>query len=282
MTDSSLGSTTAESTASDEPAISDGRYLYCLVDATTAESGAFSTTGVNDAPVHVIEVDGVGAVVHESETVYDTERPEQAKQWLLTHQQVVDTASETFGTPLPVRFDTILEGGDAGVEQWLREHHGRISEELAAFADTWEYRIHLFWDPSEFEDRVTEADDQLRDLRQRQQQAGSGKEFLLEKQFENRLRDLKRDRRAELAETLERNVEPVANGLTEQDDHTTFEDDTGSADRERVTRLAVLAEASNEGPLGKRLDEVVEREDVEIRFTGPWPPYTFAPDLGDG
>lgn len=281
MTDTPPASSREASASAEESVISDGRYLYCLVDTTAGEPGSLSVTGIDDAPVRVVENDGVGAVVHDSETVYDTDRPKQAKRWLLTHQGVVDAASDVFGTPLPVRFDTILEDGDAGVERWLHEHSEQLSEELAAFADKWEYRIHLLWDPSGFEDRVTEEDDRLGELRQKRRQAESGTAFLVKKQYDNRLRELKRDRRAELVETLHQRVEPLVSELTEQDAHTASGDDTEDADRERVTRLAVLAAESTEDTLGARLDEIVEQDGLEIRFTGPWPPYTFVPDLGD-
>lgn len=284
MTDSyrTTATETGEATQSDdEQDITDGQYLYCLVDTdTTASMGSISTTGIDDAPVSVIEYGTVGAVVHDCATVYDSEDPDQVKQWLLAHQQVVDTASDVFGTPLPMRFDTILAGGNASVERWLRDHHERIREELTRFGDTWEYRIHLFWDPSACEDHAPERDAQLQELRKRQQGAKEGKRFLLEKKHEKRLRELKRERRTDLVATLERRVDPVVSELSELNDHSALEENEAARDREHLAGLAVLADEGNETVLGNALDEIVEQEGVEIRFTGPWPPYTFAPDIG--
>jgi len=45
------------------------------------------------------------------------------------------------------------------------------------------------------------------------------------------------------------------------------------------TGVAALADESAAGALGERLDEVAATPGVEVRYTGPWPPYTFAPAL---
>ncbi len=260
--------------------VTNGRYVYCLVDIKTGDPTALSVTGIDDEPIFVIDSERVGAVVHECDTLYDTDDMEQVKQWLLTHQQVIDAAGEQFGTPLPMRFNTILEGGDASVTQWLREQHGKIREELTSFAGTWEYRVRLFWEPSTFEDQIVDQDDRLQELQHRQQQSGAGKVFLLAKQYDKRLRELKQDHRTELTARLKETVSPVVTELIEQEPHSPLSEPTSSTDGEQVARLAVLADETDETALGARLDELVEQEGVSIRFTGPWPPYTFAPDIG--
>lgn len=281
MTDHRPGPGEEQTATNEERTVSDGRYLYCVVDTTSSEPATLSTTGVDDNPVYVVEADGVGAVVHDCETVYETEDLEQVKRWLLTHQQVVDAASDAFGTPLPMRFDTVLEGGDASLERWLEDHYEGIRDELASFAGVWEYRINLLWDSAPFEETIADQDDRLRELRQRQQQSGAGKQFLLEKQYEQRLQKLKRERRTELTEQLEEVITPVVNDLTEQDTNTPLHDEHSSDEKEKIVRFAVLADEDDETALGDRLDTFVEHEGVEIRFTGPWPPYTFAPDIGE-
>lgn len=282
MTNNSQSMDEAQTTGSDdEHTVQQGRYLYCMVDATASDTGVLSTTGINDNQVYVIETDGVGAVVHDCDTVYDADDLDQIKQWLVTHQQVVDAASDVFGTPLPMRFDTVFEGGDAGVEHWLADHYQSIQDDVRSFAETWEYRITLLWDSSLFEDRITEQDDRLQELQQRQQQAGSGKQFLLEKQHKKRIQELKQDQRTDLVAQLKESISPVVNELAEQNSRPALSDETElPGEQEQIMRVAVLADEDAETALGERLDTVVEQDGVEIRFTGPWPPYTFAPDIG--
>jgi hypothetical protein len=281
MTEQSSGSVTEESTGPNEAVeVTGGRYLYCVVDTTTTESETMATRGVGDTAVYVIESETVGAVVHDCEAIYDSEKPEQVKQWILEHQQVVDAAGDIFGTPLPMRFNTILEGGTPSVVQWVDDHRDRIREEVSSLAGSWEYRIRLFWEASPFEREVTDDDERLQELQQRRQQAGSGKEFLLEKQYDKRLRELRQERRAELAARLQKTVQPVVTEMIEQDSSSQLPDNTASIDGDQVARLAVLADKADEAALGERLDELVELDGVTIKFSGPWPPYTFAPDIG--
>lgn len=282
MTEHSQSQDDAQTTAADnKQPVQQGRYLYCVVDTTASDAGTLSTTGVDGNPVYVIEADGVGAVVHNCDTVYETDDLNQVKQWVVTHQQVVDAASDVFGTPLPMRFDTVLEGGNAGVKHWLANQYNSIRDDLQSFAGMWEYRITLLWDPSPFEDQITEQDDRLQELQQRQQQAGSGKQFLIEKQRDKRIQELKQNQRTDLAEQLTETITPIVADLAEQESRPTLSDDThSSTDQEQVLRVAVLADEDDETALGDRLDLVVEQDGVEIRFTGPWPPYTFAKDIG--
>lgn len=282
MTDRSQSLNDAQTAATDdERSVRQGRYLYCVVETTTSDTEALPTAGIDGNSVYLIEADGIGAVVHDCEAVYDADDLKQVKQWVITHQQVVDAASDIFGTPLPMRFDTVLEGGDESVEHWLSDHREVIRDELHSFAGTWEYRITLMWDPSPFETRITEQDNRLQELQQRQQQAGAGKQFLLEKQYDKRLQELKQDQRADLAERLTETITPVVNDLAEQESRHALSGDThASAAQEQILRVAVLADEDAETTLGERLDTIVERDGVAVRFTGPWPPYTFAPDIG--
>lgn len=280
MTDQRSHPEEDQTTGSNEgQTVSNGRYLYCVVDTTSSESWTLSTTGIDDNSVYVIEAEGIGAVVHDSERIYDTQDLEQVKRWLVAHQQVVDTASDVFGTPLPMRFDTVLEGGNASIKRWLEDHSESIYDELKSLAGVWEYRINLLWDSSPFEGSIADQDDHLRQLRQRQKQSGAGKKFLLEKQYDKRLQELEQDHCTKLANELRETITPVVNDLAEQDSHTSLHDEHSSAEQEQITQLAVLAEEDNEGVLGDRLDTIAEHEGVEIRFTGPWPPYTFASDI---
>ncbi|WP_181692587.1 gas vesicle protein GvpL [Natronomonas sp. LN261] len=262
--------------------VTDGRYLYCLVDPTAAEGAEITARGVEDAPVYVVRERGVAAIVHDCERTYGTEPPDTdlLTQRVLRHQQVVDAASEVFGTPLPMRFNTVFEGGNAGVTGWIRDQYDRIRGGLCSFAGTREYRISLLWDPTSFEDGAEDRDGKLRKIQQRQRQAGTGKAFLLEKQYDKRLRELKSERRTELTAALKRTVEPTARELQEQESNVSPSETPDPADREQIARVAVLADETDEAELGSRLDRLVERDGVSVRFTGPWPPYTFAPDLG--
>jgi hypothetical protein len=258
------------------------------------------TTGLEGAPVRVVTADAadadgadstadadeadstadrpIAAVVHDCESLYDTDDEAELRRWLLAHQRVVDEATDAFGTPLPVRFDTVIEGGDDALADWLASVGDAVRGGLADLAGCREYRTFVHWTGAdEFEARVRERDDRLAELAAEREAASPGRGFLVGKQYDARLRELRRERVEELATALREAVAPVARAVEETDAGTL---DGADVEGEPVARLAVLAAAADEARLGNRLDDYVADRPVTVRFTGPWAPYSFAPDLG--
>ncbi|MFR9721684.1 GvpL/GvpF family gas vesicle protein, partial [Aeromonas diversa] len=71
---------------------------------------------------------------------------------------------------------------------------------------------------------------------------------------------------AEAIETVGNNTTLLgADGATETDD-----------EFETVVQLSVLAPEGSEGPIGEILEEFLDGG-FDVRYTGPWPPYSHAP-----
>ncbi|XVH31166.1 gas vesicle protein GvpL [Haloferacaceae archaeon DSL9] len=263
--------------------IDDGRYLYCIVAVTDAEA-TLSTTGVDGEPIDVVVEDGLGAVVHRCDELYDSSDPQRIQRWLLQHQGVVDAAADAFGTPLPCRFDTIFTGGTERIRSWLRSEEDDLRAALAALADKREYRIEVSYDGDRSEAELAETDERLASLSEQIEAASEGKGYLLQKQYESRLRELQRTDEAAIAERVTDAIDPhiaerVDLGGRKLAALTEEMSDDGTA--EPVARFAVLARESDADELGDALDPIAAQSGVTIRFTGPWPPYTFTPTIGE-
>lgn len=264
-----------------------GRYLYCLVDFDDGECddpAAVDVAGIEDEPVSVVAAErtAVGAVVHAQADPFDSTDLTKLRDWLLAHQTVVDAAGDRFGTPLPVRFDTVIEGDDATVAAWLDRNADQIADAFDELAGCWEYRATLSWDSTEFEAEQRATDTELADIDRRLGQAGAGKRFLLEKQYDQRLRELTRQRRATLKETLVDQLEEASRQLTERPIQSEAAASLGvELNADAVAQVALLAPPDRESALGAELDEIADISGVDVRFTGPWPPYTFAPQITD-
>ena len=274
--------TTAETTATE--AVDSGRYLYCLVDLAAGSEETVDIAGIEDEPVSLVTAQSapVGALVHRREEPFDSTDLTKLRDWLLAHQQVVDAAGDRFGTPLPVRFDTIIEGDDGDVATWLDGHATQITDAFDDLSGCWEYRVTLSWDSAAFETEQQTLDPELSDIQRRTEQSGDGTRFLLEKQFDQRLRELRRQRETALAERLVDRLEPHSERLTERPVQSDAAASLGiELDSDAVTQVALLAPPAAESALGSTLDEITETPGVDVRFTGPWPPYTFAPQISD-
>jgi hypothetical protein len=264
--------------------IEQGRYLYCLVYTPAVDDGSdpeWSTEGIEDEPVSVITAGDIGAVVHSCDSLYDTDDPQTIQQWLLSHQGVVDEAGEVFGTPIPFQFDTILTGGDAAVCEWLGSESDRLETELSALAGHWEYRVEV----THHEDARSEiaaADEELSTLQAKIDNANSGTAYLLEQQYNKQLAAQLRQHRRQQSHSIADRIAPHVDALESLGARRSLgvDIDTGQDDEtEPIARFAVLATEEGAEELGEELDEIAAEPGVEVRFTGPWPPYTFAPEI---
>lgn len=259
--------------------VKDGRYLYCLVQ--NPGGATLDSQGIEENEVHIIDVDGIGTVVHDCSRLYDSADIDEIEGWLLTHQEVIDTAAAQFGTPLPFQFDVILEGGDEQVHTWLENNYERISRLLADFEDLWEYRVHVLQERSVLEEELSEEDSRLQDLKDKQAQSSEGEAFLVEKQYGQRLQEVIHNHRNELTDDLLTDLATIGSEVEEQSaepDAQILTNDT-TDDKSWLARIAVLANQTKETQIGDRLDILADNPGIEVRFTGPWPPYSFTPSL---
>ena len=264
------------------PTVTDGRYLYCIVDASDVEATQLSVTGLNDVAVTLTTHDDIAVVSHATDQLYDTDDITQLRRWLIAHQAVIDEAGSAFGTPLPFQFDVILEGGDEAVVQWIEANEQRIRTALDEFRGSWEYRVHLKWDRSDAESVVQDEDDRLQAISQQRETKGEGARFLLDTQYEERLTAVLENKKASIRDRLTERIDDTARRITSHTAVPSLEGLDGlDDDTEWVARIAVLADASDEAELGAHLDDIAVHPGVEIEFTGPWPPYSFAPDFAE-
>ena len=259
----------------------ENRYLYCIVglDEDESNDADVEVKGIDDQPVYSIVVDDVAVVVHRCDSLYDSDDFDAVSRWLLAHQRVIDAAGERYGTPLPFQFDTILTGDDAMVRDWLSGHLDEIRDALHSFADTWEYRIHLSWDEETLTELVREEDPELRASSAEETDQTAGTTYLKEKQYEHQLRDARRRRQERVATELHdlvsahaREVEPASRPAIQ-----------GTTDQSPTpfTGISILVHDDQIDHIGNQLDTLAEYPGLEVMFTGPWPPYTFAPAIGE-
>lgn len=271
------------------PEFEEGRYVFCAVALDGGDRPVeFDAEGIDGGPVRVVTSDGLGAVVQPVESVFDSGDPTEVRRWLLAHQSVVDDAGRAFGTPLPFRFDTIVRGDDETVAAWLDERESALREALAWLSGRWEYRIELRWDEAAVAERAREEDGELRQLAARVESASEGTGFLLQKQYDQRLAGRLRERSERLESALFERVEPhavdvrVAGGGSSSRVAADAADAASDDELETAVRLTLLADGDREQRIGEELEAFAERPDLDVRYTGPWPPYSFAPDVDAG
>jgi len=256
----------------------EGVYLYCIVNS--GENTSFGDVGLEDELVYIVPHDDIGAVVHRCcAEPYKTDDEEKAKDWILTHQYVIDLATERFGTVIPLRFDTIFKGDDATVESWLREKHERLMGTLRKLKGKAEYGVQVYLEKDYVEEKI-ENNTEIAALRRSLEERPKGSAYLMGKRLEKMVKVKKDVETLSLAKKLyERIVGLVCELRLEQNVRNLPEK---WKDKLMILNLSCLISHDSVKSLGDLLGEIDGNPGFTVRFTGPWPPYSFVSEGDKG
>lgn len=263
--------------------MSDSLYLYGFVPAGTVTSPEIE--GVGRRPVDVVEHHGIGAVVSRvpseefapdviEERMHDvgwlTEhgaRHERIVTWFVDHHQIV-----------PVRLLTLYSSEEA-----LGDAIGRRQEEILGTMERLrglrEWDLKISHRPEELEASLGEVSETIAEVDREIEEAAPGRRFLLERK-RGRMARTEGTRAAKtLADELVERLEPLVEELErlplprEVRDHPLVLNAALLVSRDREDALRSTAEASA---------EELDARGVTVELTGPWAPYRFVGEAGDG
>lgn len=248
----------------------EGRYLYCVVNAK--EKTSLGKIGIDESGVYTVPFQDIAAVVHSCDAQpYDTNKEEKARDWMLDHLYTIDEATKRFGTPLPSRFDTIIRGGDDEVVGWLREKYPRLKGALDEVGGKAEYGVQVLWDRGVVAEEIIERVE-TNELERRIEGKPVGVAYLLRRKIEVKLKE-------ELAVEAQERREEFYNRISACVAKIKVEKARGMAEGREgkgvLLSLSCLADSNQAEELGKVLDEINAMKGIEVRFTGPWPPFNF-------
>jgi len=255
--------------------VESGRYLYCI--AKGGKEADLGKVGIEDNDVYTVPFDDIGAVVHRCEAKpYITNDRKKAEEWILSHQYVIDLATEEFGTVIPLTFDTIIRGDDRIVKQWLLQEYNQLRDKLEELEGEAEFGVQVFIDKAVIEKLDWENNDTQR-LRKELETKSEGAAYLLRKKLEKKLKLEKRT-------FIERHAKTFCSKIRELVDDMRLESLSKEVpgrwkEKEMILNLACLAPRNDIQPLGRVLNEINRLEGFAVRFTGPWPPYSFVGDV---
>lgn len=251
----------------------EGVYLYCIVNS--GESTEFGDVGIDDKLVYTVPHKDIGAVVHKccAET-YQTDDEEKAKDWILTHQYVIDLATGRCGTVIPLRFDTVFKGDDITVERWLREEYERLRGTLRKFKGKAEYGVQIYLKKGYVEEMI-ENNREMATLRRSLEGRPKGSAYLLRKNLEKMVKVRKDVETRSLAKKFFEKIRGLVDELRLEKN---VRDLPGKwKDELMILNLSCLVQHDRVNSLGDLLGEINSKPGFTVRFTGPWPPYSFVP-----
>ncbi len=245
------------------------RYVYCVLPG---EVGDWTLHGLNERPVRAICAAGLTALTHDCPAAPYVGDDERVKAWVLAHGDVVDAAWQRMGTVLPMSFDRIIlpdagVGADEQVARWLTTERDGFCATLERLRGKVELGVQLLWDPRVIADVVARDDAEIQTLMGEVAGQSKGAAYFSQQRIERVLRQALAARAEEDYRTCFRQItalfpEACVNELKKL------------PKRQMILNLSLLAPKERVPELGVVLAGF-QGEGVEVRFTGPWPPYSF-------
>jgi len=249
----------------------EGVYLYCIVNSGANTS--FGNIGLEDELVYTVLHEDIGAVVHRCcAEPYKTDEEERAKDWILAHQYVIDLATERFGTVIPLRFDTIFKGDDATVEGWLREEYERLKKTLRKLKGKAEYGVQVYLE-KDYIKEIIKNNKEIAALRRSLEGRPKGSAYLLRKSLEKMVTVQKDVETRSLANKLYETITGLVDELRLEQNVRDLPEKW--KDKLMILNLSCLVQHDHVKAIGDLLGEINGNPGFTVRFTGPWPPYSF-------
>jgi hypothetical protein len=255
------------------PAVAqDALYVYCV--ARGDGSCLLGPIGLDGQMVYTVASGDIRAIVHNCPAQpYQSQDPQVLEGWVMAHQSVVFAATKAFGTVLPMAFDVIVRGGPGGgaivaLRGWLDEKRERFTQLLERLAGKAEYGVQVLWDRQAIAASLVQSDDELRKIQDEAREKPKGMAHLLQQKLAKGVR-ARMETQADLFAQdfyarIRRCVDDVRVEKLKKDD----------GGKQMLLNLSCLMPDGGK-ELGHVLDKIQETAGIRVRFTGPWPPYSF-------
>jgi len=248
------------------------RYIYGVIPRIKKDN--FGPIGIMGNTVYSISYKELSALVHDCPSEPYQGDEEEVKEWVSAHATVVDAAWAEADTVLPMRFDVIVKGdeersAEENVRKWLEEGYETLKAKLEEFRDKVELGVQILWDPAIITQRITAANEEIKGLLTEMAGKSPGIAYF----YQHKIAEaVKREMEKRAAEDYRNIYEELRAHAVD----THINKAKKVQDKQMIMNLTLLVEREKVHPLGEILGRVREEEGVEVRFTGPWPPYTFA------
>ncbi len=252
--------------------IPEGRYLYSIINCDAELN--FGDIGIDDNKVFTIPSKDIAAVVHSCKAeAYTTRDNEKAKEWILTHNYVIDRASKQFGTVLPFAFNCLIRGNNETIQNWINRNYKKLRGELDRVKDKAEYSVQIFYDQDRLVNDLVSSDQGLKELKEKAEKMPEGTAYMFQRQFELKLKDAVSMKTSTLAADFSFKIKEHVEEMKVEGK--ILQVPEKYKDKKLIVTLSCLVHKDRVEKLGEVLDWINRRDGFAVRFTGPWAPFSF-------
>jgi hypothetical protein len=251
-----------------------GRYIYGI--AANREKVTLGEMGIEGNEVYTIPYEDVCAIVHNCPAEpYQSQDNEVVKEWVKIHQGVLDEAQKQFGTVIPLGFDTILQpkdditSPDQVVRDWLREDYDRLLALMEKIKGKEEYGIQIFYDTKIISEIIAEQSEEIKKIKEEMSTKSPGMAYMYKQKLESAAK-------AEMERLADRWFKDFYSRIKQYvDDIEVGKVKKAEKGKVMLLNLSCLVSKEKIENLGEELEKINNMDGFSVRFTGPWPPYSF-------
>ena len=251
----------------------EARYVYCV--ANTGDRVSLGNIGIDGSQVYTVPCQDISAVVHDCLALpYDCDDGVKLRTWATAHQATVESAWERWRAVLPVSFNTIIKVGaevDAGqsIRLWMEEGYDGLKQKLERVVGKAEYGVQVSWDPRVLANGLASSSSEIRDLEMEIRSKPRGLAYMYRQRLERLLR-------LEMETGADRLFKDCFNRIRPHVDDIRVEKlKKAEGGIQMIVNLSCLVPTGRYRDLGEELDRIGQMKGLSVRFTGPWPPYSF-------
>ncbi|MBL7173977.1 MAG: GvpL/GvpF family gas vesicle protein [Desulfobacteraceae bacterium] len=251
-----------------------GRYLYCIVEGS--EIATFGKIGIEGNDVYTIPYKDLSAVVHNCPAEpYQSEDEDVVKRWAIAHQKVVDAAWERFGIVLPMGFDTIIRGNavvdpEENMKAWLKEDYENLKAKMDKVRAKAEYGVQVFWDSNVMAQKITGESVEIKKIDKEIKSKSRGLAYMYRQKLKDLLKKEMENQADRYFKDFFEKIKPYADDLRVEKTRKTED-----KNMQMLMNLSCLLPKDGSQGLGDELEKIDALEGFSVRYTGPWPPYSF-------
>ena len=180
---------------------------------------------------------------------------------------------EAFGTILPMAFNMIVHdkpGNNAtkNVQAWLAENRDCFTRLLDKLNGKAEYGVQIFWDRKVVAQTIVKSDPELCRIQNEARDKPKGLAYMLQQK-------LAKATRAALESQTNRYVEDFYSRIRQCVNEVRVDTLKKADDNKQMLLNLSCLMTRGDSALGAVLEEIQEIDGISVRFTGPWPPYSF-------
>ena len=253
--------------------MNEARYLYCIADGN--EKITLGNIGIEGSEVYTIPYQDICAIVHNCPAEpYKSEDEEKVKSWATAHERTIEAAWEKFGTVLPLGFDTIIKGEEGiapeeNMKRWVKDDYKNLKEKINRLKGKAEYGVQISWDPKVIGEKLIENNPEIKKLNEEIKSKSKGLAYMYKQKLENLLKkemEIESERYfKDFYERIKRCVDEIKVEKTKKSEEK----------KQMLVNFSCLLPREKSKVLGDELEKINNMEGFFVRFTGPWPAYSF-------